>query len=139
LSIRIFYDEVNYRLKAWRKMNKTIEKVIRENNRIPGDLSFIITKDETLLKINVEFLGHNYNTDVITFGSNDGITINGEIYISIDTVAKNSLSYNVNLNKEINRVMIHGVLHLLGNDDKTEKQKKKMRKLEDLWLSELGD
>jgi probable rRNA maturation factor len=137
LSIKIFYDEVNFRLKGWRKVVKILNKVIRENQKISGDLNFIITNDEKVRKINVQFLGHNYNTDVITFNYNSENVINGEVYISIETVRKNALNYNVSLRKEVERVIIHGILHLLGHDDKTKKQRIKMKEAEDLWVERI--
>ena len=134
MSIRIYYDKTDFRLKGWREARKIINKVIRSNDKISGDLNFIITDDETIRRINIQFLKHDYCTDVITFDNNEGDIVNGEIYISIDTVRSNSLSYNVTLGNEIQRVMIHGVLHLLGYDDQTEDDKRKIHNMEDLWL-----
>lgn len=136
MSVRIFYDGVNYRFPGWRKTVKLIEKVIRNENRVLGDLSFIITTDEIIRNINVEFLNHDYYTDVIAFNYNEGTSVIGEIYISKDTVKRNSYNYNVSLNQEMLRVMIHGLLHLLGYNDKTGRDKKVMQGMEERWLAE---
>jgi probable rRNA maturation factor len=136
LSVRIFYDETKFRLKGWRKLVKLIKEVIVKEKKISGDLSFIITNDEELSKLNIQFLEHDYFTDVITFNYNSEDIVNGEIYISLDTVKRNALNYNVSLNDEIRRVIIHGVLHLTGYDDKTEEDKRIMREKEDFWVGE---
>jgi probable rRNA maturation factor len=134
LNIRIFYDETNFRLKDWRKTKKVIGKIIEKENKILGDLNFIITDDIYLKEINLEFLEHDYYTDVITFNYNEGNVINGEIYISLDRVRSNALNYNVSFNMEMKRVLIHGILHLLGFNDKKEEEKRQMRKTEDFWI-----
>ena len=136
MSIRIFYDDINFRLRGWRKAVKIFSKVVGSENKKPGDLNFIVTNDPAIKKINVEFLQHNYFTDVIAFDYGSNNVVSGEIYISIDTVKSNALNYKVSLNSEVLRVMIHGLLHLCGYTDSTETAKVRMREKEDFWIKE---
>ena len=136
MSIKIFYDDVNFRIRNWRKIKVLIEKVIAEEGKIPGDLNFILTNDKILKEINIEFLQHYYCTDVISFNHEKKGLIAGEIYISIETVKVNAKNYKVSYNNELLRVFLHGLLHLCEYDDQTEAEKRNMRKLEDSWLEE---
>ena len=136
MSIDIFYDDVSYRIRGWRKIKNLVHRVILEEKNIPGDLSFIITSDSSLIEINREFLNHNYYTDVISFRYNSGTIVDGEIYISCQTVKMNAKNYKVSYTEEMIRVIIHGVLHLCGYNDETSDEKLVMRKKEDYWLDE---
>ena len=137
LKIKFFYDRINYRIKRSKEVRNLIEKVIRKGNKVPGDLNFIITNDKIVRKLNIEYLDHNYFTDVIAFDYSENVVLNGEVYISIDTVKKNAVKYKVSLNSEIIRVIIHGTLHLCGIDDKSSEEKNIMRELEDKWIKEI--
>tara|TARA_B100000427_G_scaffold188899_1_gene156980 strand:- start:220 stop:624 length:405 start_codon:yes stop_codon:yes gene_type:complete len=112
-----------------------LKNVIASENKISGDIAVVFCDDAYLLKKNIEFLKHNTLTDVITFDYCKGNKINGDILISIDRVKENSKIYNTSFTNELNRVMVHGLLHLLGYRDKTKKDIEEMRKKEDLYLS----
>ncbi len=104
----------------------------------PDALSFIFTSNERLRLMNQEFLNHNYFTDVITFDYSEGNTISGDVFISIEQVKLNAERYGVSAEEEQRRVMIHGVLHLMGYGDASDEEKQIMRKKENealnLWL-----
>lgn len=134
MKIRIFYDNVKFRLKESKKVLNIIEKVIRREKKIPGDLIFIISNNKEVRKINKEFLNHNYNTDVIAFDYSERNTLNGEIYISYGKVKENANNYKVSCREELVRVMIHGTLHLCGYDDNTEEKRKLMMEKGEKWI-----
>lgn len=136
MSIRIYYDDVGTRVRGWKNVRKLLEKVIAEEKKVPGDLNFILTTDRVLRGINRKFLKHNYNTDVISFRYNTGDIIDGEVYISVDTVKENAKNYKVSYETEMLRVIIHGLVHLCGYDDSTDWERMKMREMEDYWISQ---
>ncbi|MCF8361838.1 MAG: rRNA maturation RNase YbeY [Prolixibacteraceae bacterium] len=108
-----------------------IQNIVCYYNFQIGDINFIFCSDEYLLNINIKFLNHNYYTDIITFNYNEDNNINSDIYISLETVKSNSLEYNSTFQSELSRVIIHGVLHLIGFDDKDEHQQEIMTQKED--------
>jgi rRNA maturation RNase YbeY len=116
-------------------MKAVVDAIIKSEKKIAGEISFIITSDNYLRTINREFLNHDYFTDVITFDYSTDHKVNGEIYISEDTVRLNAEAYNVDVDNEMLRVMLHGVLHLAGHNDKTKSQQQVMRQLEDRWAN----
>ena len=131
---KIYYKNVKFRLRETREIKNWIVQVIRSEEKEPGDLSFIFASDKYIKEINKEFLNHNYNTDVIAFDYKKGNVINGEIYLGINKIRKNAVQYKNTILNEVLRVMVHGVLHIIGYDDKTEIEKKKMKKMEDIYL-----
>lgn len=109
--------------------------VIRREGKSLGPLSFIYCSDSYLRSINRKYLKINKITDVIAFEYNEGKSISGDIYISVDRVRENAICFNVSYHAELSRVMVHGLLHLLGYRDKSVKDKTVMTKREDLYLS----
>jgi rRNA maturation RNase YbeY len=112
-----------------------IKNAIIEEGFLIGNINVILTSDEKLLDTNKKFLNHDYYTDIITFNSNIKNRINGDLFISIDRVNENALHYSVNIVDELKRVIIHGILHLLGYDDKTIRDKVKMTERENKYLN----
>jgi len=119
----------NSKLKAW------IKSVIRKERSTLDELNFIFCDDKYLLEKNKTFLNHDTLTDIITFDYSEKNTVKGDVFISIERVKENALVYKVSFENELQRVIIHGVLHLLGYKDNNEKQKREMRKKEDFYLS----
>jgi probable rRNA maturation factor len=100
-----------------------------------GEVNLIFCNDDYILRVNQDFLKHDYYTDIITFNYNVQNTLFADIFISVDTVLSNSEMYNVSFTHELTRVIFHGFLHLVGYDDKTDEDVKRMREKEDEYLS----
>lgn len=131
--IHFFYEniqeEIEENLKIW------IEKIIISEEKKLGEINYIFCDDEYLLKINQDFLQHDYYTDIITFDSVKGKTISGEIFVSLQRIKDNACLISKNYDEEKKRVIAHGILHLCGYKDKTEEQQKEMRAKEDFYLN----
>ena len=101
------------------ELNRWIKDIAAEYKKKTGDIAFIFCNDEKILEINNQYLQHNYYTDIITFDYSEGQIISGDIFISIDTVKSNAEEFGVSFKNELHRILIHGILHLCGQDDKT--------------------
>lgn len=134
-NITFHKEEVSFRLPNRRTLESWIAQVIRKEGKLQGQLSFIYCTDAYLKKINLKYLKINIITDVIAFEYNEGKLISGDIYISIDRVRENAAYYRVAFQSELSRVMVHGLLHLLGYRDKSTRDKAEMTDKEDLYLS----
>jgi len=119
-------------------VEKWISNVITRNSKSVGDLTYIFCSDEYLLEINKEYLNHNYFTDIITFNYCEGDVVSGDIFISVDTVLDNANTFDVSFDNELNRVIIHGILHLIGFDDKSDEDQDEMTRQENISLELLN-
>ncbi len=109
--------------------------VARDHGHRIEELNFVLMDDDALLRYNQRYLGHNELTDVITFDGQAGTGISGDVLMSLDRIRENAALYGVPLQHELRRVMVHGLLHLLGHGDKTKAQRADMRACEDRYLS----
>lgn len=121
-----------------RKVSRWIRAVAADYGFSVGQIHYIFCSDERELEVNRQFLGHDYYTDVITFDYTSGQTLNGDIFISLDTVRSNAETVGASFEHELHRIIIHGVLHLTGQGDKTPETKVQMTEKEELALAKLG-
>ena len=125
----------NNKLSNTEDLNLWINCVTEEEGMIIGELVYVLCNDEYLLKKNIQFLNHNILTDVITFDYSEDRIISGDILISTERVVENAKIFNVNYLTELHRVMVHGLLHLLGYKDKNDKDANTMREKENYYLN----
>ena len=128
-------EDIRFTLPQKRLNNAWLKSVAAAENRILGDVSIVFCSDPYLLDINRRFLSHDYYTDIITFDYCEGNRLSGDLFISIDTVRANALEYGATFENELSRVMVHGLLHLIGYDDHTSEDQVVMRQKEDTYLS----
>jgi probable rRNA maturation factor len=128
------YKQSKYQVIKPRVTSAWIKTIAQKYKREIGAIQYIICTDEELLQINLDYLKHDYYTDIITFDYSEGNTISGDIFVSIDRVSENATKLGVLLNDEWHRVIIHGILHLCGFKDKTAKDAKIMRENEEKAL-----
>jgi rRNA maturation RNase YbeY len=137
MSIIYFAEDVSFPKLKKRKTSGWIKKVIISEGKSVGEISFIFCSDNYILEVNKKYLNHDYYTDIITFDYVECDKINGDIFISTDRVRDNANAFSKTFNNEMNRILIHGVLHLLGYKDKNRKDKSLMTKMEDIYLKVL--
>jgi rRNA maturation RNase YbeY len=118
-------------------ITKTLPVLVSLESFELGDITLIFCTDEELLAINKEHLAHDYYTDIITFNYNTDSLISGDLFISVDRVTDNAMQLGVSLEEELHRVCFHGVLHLLGYNDKTPNEIDAMRQKENFYLNKL--
>jgi len=134
-SISFDSEDLSFELDRPNLVKDWILYTINNENKITGEISYIFCSDEYLHKINLEHLQHDTFTDIITFNYCNDNLINSDIFISIERVRENAILFKSSFENELSRVMIHGILHLVGYDDKTEEDKVLMRSKEDFYLT----
>lgn len=134
-NIQFHQADIAFVLKDKKAIKKWITDCIRLESKQLKDVSYVFCSDDYLLQINIDHLDHNTYTDIITFDYTEDDIISSEIYISIDRVRENAKEFNHTVKNELHRVIIHGILHLVGYKDKTESDSLEMRSKEDYYLS----
>ena len=132
--IQFFFEnidsiEINPNTTEW------LEKLIIHENKKLGKINYIFVTDDGLLKVNQDFLNHDYYTDIITFDYVKGKTISADIFVSLPRISENAITHSKDFTTELHRVLAHGLLHLCGYKDKTDEENKEMRNKEDFYLN----
>ena len=133
--VSYFTEDIKFSFKEKRLTSRWLKLVAESEIRRLGDISIIFCSDNYILDVNIKYLQHDYYTDIITFDYCEGNTLSGDLFISIDSVRENAAFYGTEFADELNRVIVHGLLHLIGYDDHTEEDIKTMRAKENYYLS----
>ena len=134
--ISYYNEDIVFRFKGRALNNRWLRMVAESEIRRVGDLSIIFCSDNYILDVNMRYLQHDYFTDIITFDYCEGNVLSGDLFISVDSVRENASFYGVEFADELNRVIVHGLLHLIGYDDHTEEDIAVMRAKENYYLSQ---
>lgn len=137
MAINLFSEHDDLKITQQKLIRSWLEDVITSEGRSAGDISVIFLSDDELLEINKKYLKHDYYTDVISFDYGEGDTVEGEVYISYDRIKENADKFSSPVDLECKRVIVHGVLHLIGYDDHTKEERAGMTDLEDKYLAKL--
>lgn len=133
--IRYYCEDIKFIFKNKLANNRWLKMVAGSEVKTLGDISIIFCSDNYILDVNIRYLHHDYFTDVITFDYCEGDRLSGDLFISVDSVRENSIEFGTDFDEELHRVIVHGLLHLIGYDDHTPEDQKVMRAKEDYYLS----
>ena len=133
--VSYFFENTDFKLKGKTRIKQWLKLVAESEIFTLGNVSVIFCSDNYILDINQRYLQHDYFTDIITFDYTEGTKISGDLFISVDSVMENSIEYGTEFEDELHRVIVHGILHLIGYDDHSEEDIKVMRAKEDYYLS----
>lgn len=133
--IHYHFEDTDFVFKGKQRNNRWLKLAAESEIRRLGDINIIFCSDNYILDINQRFLSHDYFTDIITFDYCEGDYLSGDLFISVDSVRENAVEYNQEFDTELARVMVHGILHLIGYDDHTQADQRQMRSKEDYYLS----
>ena len=140
MAINFHSEEIPFDLEQKNLHKRWLKRVLGTYGKKPGTLQFVFTSNAYLLRMNTEYLNHKHYTDVITFDYTEGNIVSGDVFISTEQVNINADFYRVKKDEELRRVMVHGVLHLVGFNDASEEERLVMREKENealhLWLKE---
>lgn len=134
MSINFFNEKINFKVKESKGIINWINTCVEKEGYQVDTINIIFTSDNEIVRINEEFLKRDYYTDIITFDYTEGMMLNGELFISIDMVKQNAILFEITVEKELLRVIIHGLLHMMGYKDSNKEEKKFMKKKEDEFL-----
>lgn len=133
--VRYFCEDIKFNFKDKLSNNRWLKLVAGSEIKKLGDINVIFCSDNYILDVNMKYLQHDYFTDIITFDYCQGDVLSGDLFISVDSVRENAVEYGAEFDEEIHRVIVHGLLHLIGYDDHTPDEQKTMREKENYYLA----
>ena len=137
--VRYYCEDIKFIFKNKLANNRWLKMVAGSEIKTLGDISIIFCSDNYILDVNLRYLHHDYFTDVITFDYCEGNRLSGDLFISVDSVRENAVEFGTEFDDELHRVIVHGLLHLIGYDDHTPGDQKLMREKKDYYLSRRGN
>lgn len=137
--VRYYCEDIKFIFKNKLANNRWLKMVAGSEIKTLGDISIIFCSDNYILDVNLRYLHHDYFTDVITFDYCEGNRLSGDLFISVDSVRENAVEFGTEFDDELHRVIVHGLLHLIGYGDHTPEDQKLMREKEDYYLGLRGN